>query len=187
MKKVLIPIANGTEEIEATILIDTLRRAGAEVTVASVQDLQIKASRGLNIVADELIENCQAEIYDVIALPGGLPGADHLRDSEILKQMLIAQKASGRIFGGVCASPAVVLQAHGLLEDKTATAYPGLDEKLTNTATPRKPVVIDGNCVTSQAAGTTFAFALTLAEILFGFEKAKEIADSMLVPYQSVV
>lgn len=187
MKKVLIPIANGSEEMEATILIDTLRRAGAEVTVASVQDLQIKASRGLNIVADELIANCKDEVYDVIALPGGLPGADHLRDSEILKKLLIAQKESGRIYGAICASPAVVLQAHGLLEDKTATAYPGLDEKLSNPATPRIPVVIDGNCVTSQAAGTTFAFALTLAEVLFGYEKAKEIADSMLVPYKSVL
>lgn len=187
MKKVLIPIANGTEEMEATILIDTLRRAGAEVTVASVQDLQIKASRGLNIVADELIENCKDVIYDVIALPGGLPGADHLRDSAILKELLIAQKASGRIYSAVCASPEVVLQSHGLLEDKIATAYPGLDEKLTNPAKPRVAVVVDGNCVTSQAAGTTFAFALTLAEILFGFEKAKEIADSMLVPYKSVL
>jgi len=187
MKKVLIPIAHGTEEMEATILIDTLRRAGAEVTVASVQGLQITASRGLNITADELIENCKDEIYDVIALPGGLPGADYLRDNAVLKELLIQQKANGRIYGAVCASPTVVLQAHGLLEDKTATAYPGFDNKLTNTATPRVPVVVDGNCVTSQAAGTTFAFALTLAELLFGFEKAKEIADSMLVPYESVL
>jgi protein deglycase len=80
-KRVLVPIADGSEEIEAVCIIDTLRRAGAEVTVASVDKLQVTASRGVKLVADARIAECTGQTYDCIALPGGMPGAEHLRDS----------------------------------------------------------------------------------------------------------
>ena len=87
-KKVLVPIADGSEEIEAVCIIDTLRRAGAEVTVASVDKLQVTASRGVKLVADARIADCASQTYDCIALPGGMPGAEHLRDSAELIEML---------------------------------------------------------------------------------------------------
>ena len=93
VKKVLIPIADGTEEIEAVCLIDTLRRAGLGVTVASVDRLQVTASRSVKLVADALIADCVNQTYDCIALPGGMPGAEHLRDSADLIGMLKKQKA----------------------------------------------------------------------------------------------
>ena len=105
-KKVLVPIANGTEEIEAACIIDTLRRAGAEVTVASVDDLQVTASRGMKLVADARISDCVSQTYDCIALPGGMPGAEHLRDSAPLIEKLKQQKQAGRLYGAICASPA---------------------------------------------------------------------------------
>jgi len=130
VRKVLVPIADGIEEIESVCIIDVLRRAGAEVTVASVDGLQVKASRGVKLVADKVIADCADEVFDLIALPGGLGGAEHLRDCDVLTKMLKDQKQSGRFYAAICASPAVVLGAHGLLDDKKAVCHPALAEQL---------------------------------------------------------
>ena len=129
-KKVLVPISDGIEELEAIGIIDTLRRADAKVTVASVDGLQITASCGTKIIADTLIENCINKEYDLIALPGGLPGAEHLRDSKVLTSLLKKQVADGKLYAAICASPVVVLQYHGLLKGKKATVNPALADKL---------------------------------------------------------
>ncbi|MBN1510272.1 MAG: DJ-1/PfpI family protein [Sedimentisphaerales bacterium] len=180
-KKVLVPIADGTEEIEATCIIDTLRRAGADVTVASVDQLQVTASRGVKLVADAPIADCANTTYDCIALPGGMPGAEHLRDSAPLIAKLKEQKASGRLYAAICASPAVVLQDHGLLEGVKATCFPSLRDKLHPSDVLDERVVVDGHCVTSQGPGTAIEFALKLVELLFGPDKAKEVAQALLV------
>ncbi|MHC4762795.1 MAG: DJ-1 family glyoxalase III [Planctomycetota bacterium] len=177
-KKVLVPVADGTEELEAVTIIDCLRRAGADVTVASVDKSQITAGRGVRLVADTLISNCTKEIYDLIALPGGMPGAEHLRDSGELAELLKAQAKSGRFYAAICASPAVVLRHHGLLNGKRATCYPSLFSELDDSDDAK--VVVDGNCITSQGPATALPFALKLIEILFDKEKADEVANSML-------
>jgi 4-methyl-5(b-hydroxyethyl)-thiazole monophosphate biosynthesis len=180
-KKVLVPIADGTEEIEAACIVDTLRRAGAEVTVASVDNPQVTASRGMKLVADVRISDCANQTYDCIVLPGGMPGAEHLRDSAPLIEKLKQQKQAGRLYGAICASPAVVLQAHGLLPNTRATCYPAMRGKLDPAYASDEPVVVDGRCVTSQGPGTAIAFALKLVDLLFGARKAGEVADAMLV------
>ncbi len=181
-KKVLVPIADGIEEIEAVCIVDTLRRAGIEVTVASVDKLQVTASRGVRLVADALIADCKNQTYDCIALPGGMPGAEHLRDSTELVGMLKKQKAAGRLYGAMCASPVVALQPHRLLEGVRATCFPSLRGKLPPSLAGDDRVVVDGNCVTSQAPGTAIEFALKLVELLLGPQKAKDVAGPMLVP-----
>lgn len=180
-KKALVPIADGSEEIEAVCIIDTLRRAGLDVTVASVGELQVTASRGVKIVADALIADCKNVDYDCIALPGGMPGAEHLRDSAELIAILKKQKAAGKLYAAICASPAVALLPHGLLEGVKATCYPGFRSKLDPALASEERVVVDGNCVTSQGPGTAIEFALKLIELLLGLQKAKEVADPMLV------
>lgn len=180
-KKVLVPIADGTEEIEAVGIIDTLRRAGAEVTVASVGRLQITASRGVKIVADTLIGECTNHTFDLIVLPGGTAGAERLRDSDVLIRMLKDQKLAGRLYAAICAAPAVVLQHHGLLKGVRATCYPSLRDKLDPSFSSDDRVVVDGNCITSQGAGTAIEFGLTLAEHLIGPDKRKEVATGMVV------
>jgi protein deglycase len=181
VKKVLVPIANGTEEIEAVCLIDTLRRAGVEVTVASVDKLPVTASRGVKLVADALLVDCAGQTYDCIALPGGMPGAEHLRDSAELIGMLKKQKAAGRVYAAICATPAVALQPHGLLDGIRATCFPSMRSKLDPTMACDDRVVVDGNCVTSQGPGTAIEFALKLIELLLGPQKAKDVAGPMLV------
>jgi 4-methyl-5(b-hydroxyethyl)-thiazole monophosphate biosynthesis len=181
-KTVLVPIADGTEEIEAVNIIDTLRRAGLEVTVASVMGkLQIKASRGVHLVADTLITKCTDNMYDAIVLPGGIPGAEHLRDSLELVLMLKQQKDAGRIYAAICASPAVVFESHGLLEGKQATAHPAFSDKLNNQEAVNNRVVVDGTCVTSRGPGTAIEFALKLIEVMLDKEQADNIAGPMLV------
>jgi 4-methyl-5(b-hydroxyethyl)-thiazole monophosphate biosynthesis len=177
-KKVLVAIADGIEELEAVTIVDVLRRAEADVTVASVDARQITASRGVKLVADAVISDCTGKVYDLIALPGGMRGAEHLRDSKELTEMLKGQAASGRLYAAICASPAVVLKPHGLLENKKATCYPSL---LLDLDKPEQAkVVVDDNCITSQGPGTALEFSLKLVEMLFSREKSREVANAML-------
>ncbi|MGD8369182.1 MAG: DJ-1/PfpI family protein [Desulfobacterales bacterium] len=181
-KKVLVPIADGTEEIEAVCIVDVLRRAGAEVTVASVEkELQITASRGVKIVADARIEECTETDYDLIALPGGMPGAERLRDSTSLSGLLKEQRQRGKPYAAICAAPAVALQPHGLLDGRKATTHPGFVDRLKDAAAAENRVVVDGVVVTSRAPGTAIEFALALVALLFGPDKADAVAEPMLV------
>ena len=180
-KKVLVPIADGTEEIEAVCIIDVLRRAGSSVTVASVDELQVTASRGVKLVADKLITDCVDESYDLVVLPGGIPGAEHLRDSKELEEILRRQKQEQRLYGAICASPAVVLQYHGLLEHRRATSHPSFVDQLENTDAAESRVVVDGGCITSRGPGTALEFALKLVALLYGEEKAEEVAGPMVM------
>jgi 4-methyl-5(b-hydroxyethyl)-thiazole monophosphate biosynthesis len=180
-KKILVPIADGCEEIETVCIIDVLRRAGASVTVASVGDLQVNASRGVKLVADKLIGDCVGETYDLIALPGGMPGAEHLRDSKELETLLKRQHQEGQLYAAICASPAVVLHHHDLLGQRQATSHPNFVQQLKNTDAVESRVVVDGPCVTSRGPGTALEFALKLVELLYGKQKTEEIAQAMVV------
>lgn len=181
MKKVLVAIADGIEDLEAIGIIDMLDRAGAKVTTASVNDLQIVASHKTKITADKLIKDCLNEEYDLVVCPGGLPGAEHLRDSENLVKILRKQKEAGKYYAAICASPYVVLYENGLLEGLEATAYPTFAEKFPNKNKINEAVVVDKNCITGQGAGVVMQFSLKLIEVLFGLEKANQIKQSMLI------
>lgn len=180
-KRVLVPVADGSEEIEAVCIIDVLRRAGAEVTVASVGNLQIVASRGVKIVADCLISECLGRDWDLVVLPGGIPGAEHLRDSADLARILRRQSERGGLYGAICAAPAVVLQHHGLLAGRRATAHPAFIGALREVGETSR-VVVDGGCVTSRGPGTAIEFAIELVAQLFGPDRAREVAAPMVLP-----
>ena len=181
-KTVLVPVAEGTEELEAVAIIDVLRRAGAAVTVASVSgNRQITASRGVVIVADALIEDCAKRDFDLVVLPGGIPGAEHLRDSVDLIRLLKRQRDKEGLYAAICASPAVVFEHHGLLEGRQATCHPGFVDHLSARDQIESRVVIDGNCLTSRGPGTAVEFALALVERLYGRDKRDEVAIPMVV------
>jgi len=188
-KTVLVPIADGTEELEAVTVIDVLRRAGAAVTVASVEpcdQLQICGSRQTKIVADCALQACvdapPAQPWDLIALPGGLPGSEHLAASAILAELLRQQLAEGRLLAAICAAPCLVLGAKGLLLDRAATCHPMYHQQLeAREVDTESRVVVDGNCITSQGPGTALDFALELVEQLFGVVKREEVAAPMVM------
>eukprot|EP00850_Spirogloea_muscicola_P006321 SM000030S11330 [mRNA] locus=s30:116358:118947:- [translate_table: standard] len=181
-KTVLVPVGTGTEEMEAVILVDVLRRAGADVTVASVEDnAQITASRGVKLVADALIADCLDQLFDLVVLPGGMPGAERLCNSKALKDITVAQAQGGRLYGAMCAAPAVALEPWGLLQGKQATAHPAFVSKLSNADAAEQRVVHDGHLLTSRGPGTAMEFALALVEQLYGPEQAENVRVPMVM------
>lgn len=179
--KVLVAVADGTEEIEAVTIIDTLVRGGAEVTVASVMDrLEVICSRGVKIVGDCHIEECRSKEWDLICCPGGMPGATHLSNSEALTNLLVTQNHNKKLIAAICAAPAVVLARHNLLHDRTATCYPA--DKFTSQLRPYSTdnVVVDHHIITSRGPGTALEFSLRLVGILFGHEKENLLKREML-------
>lgn len=177
--KVLVPVADGSEDIETVTIIDTLRRAHLEVTVASIgPQATVTASRGTRIVADCLFADAAPETFDLIALPGGTQGAEALGRHAPLIEKLRAQKSSGRWLAAICAAPALALAANGLLDDRRATCYPSFRDRLPKFSDEK--VTVDGNLVTSQGPATALAFALKLIELLCGKDKAREIGKAML-------
>lgn len=182
MAKVLVPIANGSEDIESVTIIDVLRRAGLDVVVASVHEhKQVTAARGCRLEADSLIEDVKEELFDAIVLPGGMPGAEHLRDCQVLVDMLERHDIQDKLLAAVCASPAVVFGSHGFVMDKKATCYPGFESGMTGAEVIQdRPVVQDGNILTSQGPATAMAFSLGIVAELSGFETAQKVAEGLL-------
>jgi 4-methyl-5(b-hydroxyethyl)-thiazole monophosphate biosynthesis len=179
---VLVPVANGSEEMEVVIIVDILRRAGAMVVVASVEEeTTIVASRKVKLVADQLLSDIHETKFDLILLPGGMPGAERLQKSETLLNMLKDQVEGERVHGAICAAPAVVLQSHDLLQGKKATCHPGFTDKLKDQTAVEGRVVIDGLLVTSRGPGTAMEFALAIVEKLFGSKKAKELVSHLVI------
>jgi 4-methyl-5(b-hydroxyethyl)-thiazole monophosphate biosynthesis len=199
MTQVLVPIANGTEEIEAVCIIDTLRRAGFHVTVASVHDTKtVTCSRQVQIVADCLLSDCEDKVYDLIVLPGGAKGAENLAASELLAKLLKKQSSEGRWFGAICASPAIVLYPLGLLPPQ-ATCHPSVEDKINKVVKGKRAnafkvvaestverVVVDAEnkCVTSRGPGTAIEFALKLIECLEGAELRQKVETPMITASQ---
>lgn len=168
-KRVLVPLADGCEELEAVTIIDLLRRAGIEVIAASLQGGCVTASRGVRLQPDLSLEEALQLDYDMVALPGGLPGADHLAADPRLAGLLRSMHERGRFVGAVCAAPKVLARS-GILRGRRATAYPGVLEAEGHPLISGDAVTRDGTVITSRAAGTAMDFALELVEALAGCE-----------------
>lgn len=184
-KQALVPIADGTEEIEAITIIDVLRRAGVEVKIASVNSsraLQVSGAQNIRLMADCNIDDCAGSDWDLIAVPGGIPGAENLAVDPVLDKLLRAQVAEGKLYAAICAAPALVLGSKGLLQEKTATGHPMFQQNLeAKELNSESRVVVDGNCITSQGPGTSLDFALELVEQLCGLVKREEVGSPMVL------
>lgn len=183
-KRVLVPIGTGSEEIEAATAVDVLRRAGADVVVASaMSDKSVTMSRGLIYQADTLMSDATGP-FDAVAVPGGMPGAENLRDCEPLTQILRDTRAAGGVVAAICAAPAVVLAGHGLLDGVKATCYPAPPFKKLLPTAEEEDVVVDGKTrtVTGTGPGTALPWALKVVEVLYDDPAlAEKLAEEMLV------
>ena len=184
---VLVLVADGTEEIEAIIPADVLVRAGAKVTVASVEEsLEITARCRTCIVADTLLADLpQDTLFDVVVVPGGLAGAEKFKSSAAVSSLLTHHAKAGKIVSALCAST-LVLQEFGLLEGRKATTHPAVAEQLKDKSALEARVVVDGPVVTTRGPGTAFEFALTLVRILYGEDKTAAVAKPMVMKEELV-
>ncbi|VAI89190.1 unnamed protein product [Triticum turgidum subsp. durum] len=180
-KKVLVPIAMGTEEMEAVILAGVLRRAGADVTLASVEDgLEVEASYGTRIIADKSIAACADQVFDLVALPGGMPGSVRLRDNEILQRIMVRQAEEKRLYRAICAAPAVVLMPWGLHKGRKITCHPSFIGDLPTFRAVESNVQVSGELTTSRGPGTAFQFALSFVEQLFGPHAVEDVESTLV-------
>jgi 4-methyl-5(b-hydroxyethyl)-thiazole monophosphate biosynthesis len=180
MPNVLVPLANGVEEMEAVIIIDVLRRAQWTVVAAGTDDGVITASRGVRLVPDKSWADLDPGTFDVLMIPGGGPGVDRLLREQRLLDAIRAFHKGGKWIGAVCAAP-LTLQAAGILSGKRITCHPGVATKLTVTPRLNDRVVVDSRIVTSQGPGTSMEFALTLVRLIDGDEKARTLAQGMVL------
>lgn len=165
MAKIIIPISNGFEEIEAITIIDVCRRANIEVTIAGVEDLEITGAHGIKIISDTTIENITSDNFDMIVLPGGLPNAFTLADNEKVQSLLKEFKEKKKKIGAICAAP-YALQTAGVLNENF-TCYPSFEEKIKlDGYHPNDSVVIDNDVITSRGPATAMNFALEIVKIL---------------------
>jgi len=180
MASVLIPLAPGCEELEAVTVIDLMRRAGIEVISAALNDNPVKASRGTVIIADTTLDEALARDFDMVVLPGGLPGADYLNNDTRIQTLLQSMAKQGKFTAAICAAPKVLATA-GLLEGRRATSFPGVLENLQLPATQLEAsaVVKDGKVITSRGPGTAMDFALELIELLVGKTKRDEVEAAL--------
>jgi len=196
--KALLPVATGNEEIEFCALVNVLRRASIDVTVASVESLgTVLLQKGLRIVPDVSLEYVAHEEWDAVVMAGGVPGAMNLGVSESLKAVIQRHHAAGGLLGAICLSPALVLKPAGVLERaKKVTGNPlaiktpdqvwpadAFTQLLGDAFDPNLRVCVDrdNNIVTSQTPGTAIEYALAIVELLRGEKVASEISDYFLV------
>jgi len=167
MAHILVPLAEGFEELEAITVIDLLRRAGFDVVSVGLDAKPVRASRQTLVIPDQTIDAVMDQDFDLIALPGGLPGADNLRDNPRLQTLIKRQNDAGKMIAAICAAPKALANA-GVLDGRQITCYPGtLDEMdTTQIEVTDEAVKIDGNVVTSRGPGTAMDFALSLIELL---------------------
>jgi 4-methyl-5(b-hydroxyethyl)-thiazole monophosphate biosynthesis len=181
MATVLVPLAQGCEELEAVTVVDLLRRAGINVVTAGLDDRPVKASRGVTLIPDTTLDEALEKSYDMIVLPGGLPGADHLDNDMRIREALKNTFDGGRYVAAICAAPKV-LAGLGLLRGRNATSYPGVLDRMTvpGMRYTGEAVVVDGKVITSRGPGTAVDFALTLIEQLTGKDKRDEVERGLV-------
>ncbi|NDL64993.1 protein deglycase YajL [Acerihabitans arboris] len=183
----MVCLANGSEETEAVTVIDLLVRAGVDVTVAGVgaKDTQeIVCSRGVRLLADAPLAQVAGRAFDAIVLPGGVKGAEALRDSATLIDCLRRAHRAGALVAAICAAPALVLVHHRLFPEAGMTGFPALKDRIPAARWREQRVVYDkqANLLTSQGPGTAMEFALHIIARLLGNDKAAEVAAQLVLP-----
>lgn len=180
MAKVLIPLANGFEEIEAISIIDVLRRGGVEVVTASIHGSpEVRGAHGVAVTADALFDDVASEPYEAIVLPGGGEGTENLKASESVAERLRRQKEDGGLLCAICAAPLVLVAAGVLEPDQHVTCYPTCQMEL-DRPWVNQPVVAHDNVITGQAPGSAMLFALVILKTLIGENDAYRVARGMV-------
>lgn len=181
MKKAIVFLANGFEEIEALGTIDILRRGGIEVTTVSItEEAVVTGAHHVPVIADTTLAKAILNEADALILPGGMPGASNLNNSETVKEALLQQYREGKIVAAICAAP-MVLGGLGLLKGRNATCYPGFEPQLIGANVTGEAVEVSENVITGKGPGLVMNFALALVAAIKSEAVAEEVAAGMLL------
>ena len=180
MKRVLVPLADGFEEIETVTAVDVLRRAGVEVITAGLKEGALEGSRKIRVVPDTTLEKVRLEDFDALILVGGQPGVNHLRSDSRVLDLIRCMHEKQKTIGAICAAP-LILRDAGITAGMRLTSHPGVEKDLGGSVYSEERVVYDRHCITSRGPGTALEFALALAEKLVSREKAEELKRAMVV------
>ena len=179
MKTALILFSDGSEELEAVTIINILRRGGVTVTLAGLNAGALRGSRGVLLTPDTTLDEALTHNYDMVVVPGGQPGTNHLKADARVLQLVQLMYSQGKYIAAICAAPSV-LAAAGLLDGKRATCYPGSLDAFPQVKLQHDAVVEDGKIITSRGPGTAMDFALILAERLVGKAKRDEVEAGLV-------
>ena len=182
-KRVIVPLAPGFEEVEAATIIDVLRRAELDVVVAGLDDGLIRGAHNLAVQPDTTLEALGDDSADMVVLPGGLPGAENLKNDARVQALLGRVKEQDGWLCAICAAP-MALGPQGITTERVATSYPGFADAFPHGEYVEDRVVVDGRVITSRGPGTSLEFALELVRVLCGDEKAQALEEGMLVQRQ---
>ncbi|HDZ76519.1 MAG TPA: DJ-1/PfpI family protein [Candidatus Omnitrophica bacterium] len=181
LKKALVILADGFEEIEAITSIDILRRGYIDVTVAALSTKVVTGAHGIKISADILLEQFNQDI-DALVLPGGSPGSENLNKSKKVHEIISKTFKANKVVAAICAAPALVLEPAGILKNKRATCYPGMEKLFSEDVKfIDEAVVRDGNLITSRGIGAALRFALCIVETLIDKSTADALAEKVVV------
>ncbi len=179
-KTAIMFIADGFEEVEGLAVVDILRRGGIKLDMASIMGRrEIKGSHDINLVTDISAEDADLDSYDMMILPGGMPGTKYLRESKLVTDAAVKFAGDGKYVAAICAAP-TVLGGLGLLKGKRACCYGGMEDGLTGADVSYDKVTVDGNIITSRGLGTAVDFGLKLLEIFNGKEEADDMAKKIM-------
>lgn len=183
MSRVLVPLADGFEEIEAINIIDVLRRGGIEVLVASLGEKgAVKGAHNVSVLSDMSINDVVVENLDMIVLPGGWDGTVALRDDANVQQILKEMDKKGKSIGAICAAP-LVLESAGVLKHNY-TCYPTIEKQIREDGFSDKSMVVgDANVLTSRGLATAICFGLQIVKKLQGEKKYSEVKSALLAEY----
>ena len=179
-KKALVVLADGFEEMEAVTPVDILRRSEVDVIIAGLGKLSVRGAHNIVMEADVLFGDYEG-FPDAVILPGGMPGAENLANSEKLRDMFLKMNSEKRLIAAICAAPALLLAPTGVLKGREATCYPGMEKSFSSDVKfTNEEVVRSGNIITSRGPGTAFVFALKIVEALAGEDRADTVGRQTL-------
>ena len=180
MKKIAVFFAEGYEEIEALTVVDICRRCELEVEMVSVsEEGQVTGSHGITVGMDKTFSQADFAGYDMLVLPGGMPGTKNMEANEELMAQIDAFYADGKYIAAICAAPSI-FGHRGILKGRKACSYPGFESHLDGAEVTEGPVEISEHVVTSRGMGTAIDFALAISGIFCGGEKAREMAEGIV-------
>ena len=180
MKQVCVFLADGFEEVEALTTVDLLRRARVYVdTVSITDDYKVHGAHGINVQTEDLFDEVDFNEFDMVVLPGGMPGTLNLKNHAGVRKVVTAFVQAGKPVGAICAAPTVLADL-GLLNGKKATCYPACEPDMSGAILTGENVAVDGNIITSRGVGTAIDFALEIISVLVGKEMAKKIASEIV-------